>query len=251
MIKEEKAKTVENLQKIFSKAKGVYLADFSGINVQMINKLRQQFKNENVTYRIVKNTLTRRSIEGLNYDDLLPYLEGPTALAFSYYDAIAPGKLIEDFFKKNKKLEMKAAIIDGKIYNKDMARKIVELPPKDILIAQLLGTLNSPIFGLVNTLNGVIRKFANVVDQIRELKEKQGDTQSAAEVKAEPADESESSVQKDKSESSVDKDVQQEKTEEAPTETVAADKIEETDKPEEKQPENKDAGENENTGEKE
>jgi len=179
MIREEKEKSVEELRKVFSEAKALYLTDFTGINVEMISDLRRQFRKENVEYRVVKNTLTRRSIDGMEYNDLMEYLVGPTAIAYSYDDPLAAGKLIDEFNKKNKKLELKAAIIEGEVYDRETAIKIAKLPPKEVLIAKLLGTLISPVSGLVYTLNGIIRNAVSVLDQIRDLKEKQGDAPAA------------------------------------------------------------------------
>ncbi len=187
MHRKEKEKTVEELHKLFSEAKGLYLADFTGIDIQMIDELRGKFRENKVAYRVVKNTLTRRSIEGLGYDALFDHLVGPTAVAYSNEDPVAPGKLINEFYKKNEKLALKAAVIDGEVYDNEMASKIVKLPPKEQLIASLLGTLNSPITGLVCVFSGLLRNLVNVLDQVKELKENQGDAPAAPEAK--PAEE--------------------------------------------------------------
>ncbi|MFC1562266.1 50S ribosomal protein L10 [candidate division KSB1 bacterium] len=208
MIKEEKEKNVEELQKVFAEAKGVYLTDFTGIDVQMINDLRSEFRKDNVNYRVVKNTLTLRSLEGAGFDDLKVHLVGPTALAFSYEDPLAPGKLIENFYKKNQKLELKAALIDGIVYDKDTTKKIVALPPKDQLIAKLLGTLNSPVSGLVYLLNGMLVGLVNVLSRIKETKEEQGGTPAAPEA----ADTPEQTVPEEKSDNAPEESGAAEKT---------------------------------------
>ncbi|MFC1477076.1 50S ribosomal protein L10 [candidate division KSB1 bacterium] len=218
MIREDKEKNVIELQKVFEEAKSVYFADFTGIDVQMINDLRRQFNKENVTYRVVKNTLTRRSIEGRGFDGLMPYLIGPTAIAYSFDDPVAPGKLIEEFYKKNDKLELKAALIDGEIYDHETAIKIVRLPSKEQLIAQLLGTLNSPITGLVYVLSGVVRNVVSVIDQIRQKQETDGETQPSGETddSAQKSEPEESAAPAPSEEAAVETDV--EKGEEVETE---------------------------------
>lgn len=174
MTREEKEKAVAELSKIFTEAKGVYLTDFSGINVDTINELRSKFRENNINYKIVKNTLTRLSIKDLPLDDLRPYLDGPTALAFSYDDALIPGKLIDEFHKKTELMPIKAALIDGTVYDQSMTLKIVNLPTRDELIARMLCTLNSPISGLVIVMSGIVRNLVGVLDAVRSKKENEG-----------------------------------------------------------------------------
>ncbi|MFC1514242.1 50S ribosomal protein L10 [candidate division KSB1 bacterium] len=195
MLREEKTQVVEELHKVFSEAKGVYLTDFTGIDVDTINKLRTQFKENDINYRIVKNTLTILSIKDLSLDDLQKYLIGPTAIAYSYNDAMLPGKVIEGFQKKTSLLPLKAAIVEGIIYDKAGAEKIITLPSRDELIAKMLGSLNSPISGLVMTLSGILRNFVGVLSAIRDKKEETGDQPAVEEEKeqttpaSEPKDE--------------------------------------------------------------
>ena len=171
MTREEKKEAIAVISKIFTEAKGVYLTDFSGINVDTINDLRIEFRENNINYKIVKNTLTRLSIKDLSLDDLRPYLDGPTALAYSYDDALIPGKLIDKFHKKTELMPIKAALIDGTVYDQSMTLKIVNLPTRDELIARMLSTLNSPISGLVMVMNGILRNLVGVLDAVRSKKE--------------------------------------------------------------------------------
>lgn len=172
MIRKDKEKVVEELNKLFSEAKGIYLTDFTGINVETVNELRRQFRKENINYRIVKNTLTRLSIQGLPLDDLQPYLTGPTGLVMSFEDALLPGKVIESFQKKTALLPIKAAVIDGTVYDRASTEKIIKLPSRDELVAKLLGTLNSPLTGIVIVLSSILSNLVGVLDAIRDKKEK-------------------------------------------------------------------------------
>lgn len=171
MNREEKEKIVADLNKIFAEAKGVYLTDFSGINVDTINDLRRQFRQENIDYRVVKNTLTRLAIKNLPLEDLRPFLDGPTGIAFSYEDPLLPGKLIEKFHKETDLMPIKAALIEGLVYGKALAEKIANLPSRDTLIAQLLGSLQSPILGLAMVLNGLLRNLVGVLEAIKRKQE--------------------------------------------------------------------------------
>ncbi len=230
MIKSEKEKAVEELQKVFAEAKGVYLADFTGIDVESINALRGQFRDANVNYRVIKNTLARLSIKDLNYDDLLPFFNGPTAIAYSYEDELNPGKVIEGFYKKTEKMSLKAAIVDGTVYDEATAKEIIKLPPKDQLQAIFLGTLKSPIRGFASVLNGILRNFVGVLDAMRDKMEKEGgelkpaekteDKAGAAE-EAKPEEKPEAAeapVEEKKTEDKAEAEPQEEKAEEKPAE---------------------------------
>lgn len=196
MIREEKERTVAELHQIFSDAKGIYLTDFTGIDVSLINELRGQFRQNEVIYRVIKNTLALRSIEGLDFEALNKHLNGPTGIAYSTNDALVPGRVINEFQKKNDRLPLKAIIVEGVIYEEEEAKKIIKLPSKEALLAKMLGSLNSPITGFVMVLRGLLRNLANVLDQIREQKKKDGGApapgskkEESTEVKVKPAEE--------------------------------------------------------------
>ena len=172
MIREDKEKVVEELNRLFSEAKGIYLTDFTGIDVETTNELRRQFRKENINYRVVKNTLTRLAIQGLPLGDLQPYLTGPTGLIMSFENALLPGKVIENFQKKTELLPIKAAVIDGTVYDRSETEKIIKLPSRDELVAKLLGSLNLPLTGIVVVLSGLLRNLVGIIDAIREQKEK-------------------------------------------------------------------------------
>jgi len=186
MIRKEKEKIVAELKQVFSDSKGLYLTDFTGIDVASINELRREFRQNNITYRVIKNTLARRSVKEINLDELYKYLDGPTGIAYSYDDGLAPGKLIIGFQKKSDLLPIKAALIEGEVYDRKMAERIVALPPRDVLLGSLLRALNSPVTGFVMVLGGLLRNLVGVFDQIREQKEKQGNAP-AVEAEAQPS----------------------------------------------------------------
>ncbi len=175
MLKNEKETVVEELQKVFSEAKGVYLTDFTGINVSMVNELRKNFRDGNVEFRVVKNTLARRSLRGSSLDGLLQHLIGPTALAYSDKDSMAPAKIIDKFRKKTDLLSIKAAVVDGVVFDQEDMEKIVKLPSRNELVAKMLGSLNAPITGIVGVLSGVLRNFVGVLSAVKDKKEQEGD----------------------------------------------------------------------------
>ncbi len=236
MIRTEKQKTVDDLKKIFAESKGVYLADFTGINVEAISGLRREFRKANVNYKVVKNTLAKLSIKDMSLDELDEYFIGPTAIAYSSEDELSAGKIIEKFHKATKTLVIKASVIDGEVFNEEDTSKIIKLPPKDMLLAQLLGTLNSPITGFVRVLNGVIRNAVSVLDALREKMEKEGGALPQAEKTEEPAEAKAETVVEEPAE--VEKEAAEEKKEDVEAVPAAEDKPEEkaegkSDEPEE------------------
>ena len=231
MIRDEKEKRVAELNKVFLEAKGIYLTDFTGIDVKTINELRQEFKKDNINYQVVKNTITLLSIKDLPYNQLHPHLNGPTGLAYSYNNALLPGKVIDSFQKKTDLLPIKAAIIEGTVYEQEEAHKIIKLPPREELLAKMLGSLNTPISGFVGVLHGMIRNFVGVLDAIRIEKEKsegaastpeKGDAEEKQEaVKAESPKETPDADETAKEEQSADSG--NAKTEETETPAVSED----------------------------
>ena len=168
---QNKMTQVEEIKARFEKAKSVVLIDYRGLTVAEVTELRNQFRAEKVEYVVLKNTLIQRAVDALGIEGLDPYLAGPTAVAFGIEDAVSPAKVIVDFQKKVKKTELKAGLMDGKILSVADIKALAELPPREVLLAQVLGTLNAPISGFVNVLAGTIRSVVNVLDAIRKQKE--------------------------------------------------------------------------------
>jgi len=169
----EKQAVVAELKQKLASVKGAVLTNYRGLNVAQDTKLRRKLRDAGVEYRVVKNTLTRIAAQEINLHGLDKYLEGPTAIAISETDPVAPAKVISDFIKENKlqNLEIKAGLVEGKVVDADGVKALANLPPREVLIAQVLAGMQSPIVGLVNVLQGNIRNLAYVLNAIREQKE--------------------------------------------------------------------------------
>ena len=172
MARPEKVEKVTKLDEIFSKAQSVYLADFTGMNVELTNKLRTQFRDKNVEYKVVKNTLAKIAVADKGYKDLDEYFEGPTAIAFSFEDPVLPSKIITDFAKENEIPVLKASLVEGKAYDAEKTKEMAKIPSREVLLSKMVGGLKSPINGLVFTLNGVIRNLVYVINSVKEEKSK-------------------------------------------------------------------------------
>lgn len=173
MATAEKEAIVKDVAGKFEEAKSVFLTDFKGLNVQEISELRRAFAGANVQYRVVKNTLARLSAQSAGCDEILEYLEGPTALAFGMDDPSAPAKVISEFTKKNDKLKVRACLFDGVVFGEERVKDLASLPSREGVLGQLVGVLQAPISNLAFSLNGILSKFVYALDAVREQKEKQ------------------------------------------------------------------------------
>ncbi len=173
----EKIQSVKELSDLFLQAKGIYLADFTGLNVEEVNELRRNFHKQQVIYKVAKNTLIRHAAENAGYEDLLPHLEGPTAIALSRLDPALPVRLIADFTKgKEKQIPvLKAGILEGRYISAQEVEIVRNIPNKEVLLAQVLGLLQSPLANFVGTLNEIIRSFLAVLEAVIQKKQAAGE----------------------------------------------------------------------------
>ena len=172
MARPEKVEKVKELDEIFSKSQGIYLADFTNMSVELAEKLRSEFREKNVNYKVIKNTLDKRAVEDKAYKDLSKYFQGPTAIAYSYDDPVTPSRILVDFAKENDTPQLKASVIEGKILDLDQTKEMAKIPSKEVLISRIVGGIKSPLSGLVFSLNGIVRNLVYVIHAIKEEKSK-------------------------------------------------------------------------------
>ena len=167
----EKVAQVEVLKEKFTAAKSAFLTDFTGLSVEEVTELRRKLREKENEFLVVKNTLARRGAKEAGIEDVIPYLQGPIAIAFSYNDPASPARVISDFIKAHKKPSVKACLIEGDVLPGEQAAEIANWPTREELLARLVGQLNAPITGLVMCLNDVTRRFVQVLNAIKEKKE--------------------------------------------------------------------------------
>ncbi|NLP44392.1 MAG: 50S ribosomal protein L10 [Peptococcaceae bacterium] len=169
---EEKQKVVEDIKTKFQNSTGVVLADYRGLTVTQVTDLRAQLREAGVEYRVLKNTMVRRAADELGIEGLDEFLKGPTAVAFSA-DPVAPAKILSEFSRKNKNFAIKAGVLEGKVINSDKIKDLASLPSREVLLAQVLAGIQAPLQGMVNVLQGPIRKMGYALEEVRKLKEAQ------------------------------------------------------------------------------
>ena len=172
-IRPEKAGKVAELKDLLTSSKGIVLVDYCGLTVAEDTELRSKMREAGVKYMVAKNTFIRIAAQEAGIEGLDAYLEHNTAVAFSPEDSVAPAKILNDFSKDHKALEIKAGILDGKVIGLDEVKAVAELPSREELLAKLVGSMQAPISGLVNVLQGTIRNFVYTLEAVRQKKEQE------------------------------------------------------------------------------
>ena len=155
-VLEQKKQVVAELVETLKSAQAGVLVDYRGITVEEDTRLRTKLREAGVEYKVVKNTLTRFAANEVGFQDLDEQLNGPTALAISTTDAVAPAKVISDFAKEVEALQIKAGFVDGKVISLDEVMQLANTPSREVLIAKIMGSLNAPISKLVRTLQALV-----------------------------------------------------------------------------------------------
>jgi len=155
-VLEQKKQVVAELVETLKSAQAGVLVDYRGITVEQDTKLRTKLREAGVEYKVVKNTLTRFAANEVGFQELDEQLNGPTALAVSTTDAVAPAKVISDFAKEVEALQIKAGFVDGKVISLDEVKQLANTPSREVLIAKIMGSLNAPISKLVRTLQALV-----------------------------------------------------------------------------------------------
>ena len=171
MARPEKEAAVQEIADIFEQAKGVFVTDYKGLNVEQMSTFRSKCREASVSYKVIKNTLARRASEKAGYNELIEHLKGPSAIAYSYDDPSAPARIITEFTKKSEKPQIKVSIFEGNFYGPEKVAAIAALPPKEVLLAKVVGGFNAPIQGFVGSLGGILSKLVRTLDAVKQSKE--------------------------------------------------------------------------------
>ena len=155
---EIKQPIVEEISAGIKDAQSVVLVDYRGLTVEEDTELRKQLREAGVTYKVYKNTMMNFAFKGTDFEGLAPYLNGPSAMAYSTEDATAPARVIAEFAKKAPKLEIKAGVVEGTYFDAEGMKEISSIPSREILLGRLLGSMQSPIANFARVLNQIAEK---------------------------------------------------------------------------------------------
>ena len=157
-ILEQKQAAVANLAELLKNSPAGVLVNYQGITVDADTKLRKTLRESGVKYMVIKNSLTGRACDEVGLGDMKQYLSGMTAIAISESDPIAPAKVMKEYAEKIESFEILAGYLDGAVVTKDTVISLADIPSKEVLIAKLLGSIKSPLYGFAYAIQAIIDK---------------------------------------------------------------------------------------------
>ena len=172
MPRPEKEEKVRQLAEKVSSTTATLLTDYQGLDVESITELRRTFREANIEFRVVKNTLAKLAADTAGVPDLKPFIDGPTAYVFSD-DPVAPARIIDEFAKKYPFLRLKGGVVEMNVLTAEQAGELATLPPLPRLQAMVVTQLKSPLYGLTNTLAAMLRMLVCVLDEVCKQKQEE------------------------------------------------------------------------------
>lgn len=172
---EEKRRIAEELSARLREAGTIYLTDFTGLDVASITELRDLLQEKGLRYRVVKNTLMRRALEGLDLPDISDHLAGPTALVLGDDDPVLPAKVMRQFAEEHEdRPVVKIGIVDRRTVAPEEVDALAQLPPRDELLAGIAGGLTAAAAGIAGALAALLRDIACMVEEVAKRREGAG-----------------------------------------------------------------------------
>ena len=170
MNRQDKQNVVETLHTAWLESNTGVVTHYRGFTVAQMGTLRRDLRSAKVHMQVVKNTLARRAAEGTGFTAAEEFFSGPTAIAYGN-DPVALSKALSDFAKKNEALKILGGVLDGKRLGEADVKALASLPSREVLLAKMLGSMQSPLSGFVRTLNEVPASFARTLAAIRDQKQ--------------------------------------------------------------------------------
>jgi large subunit ribosomal protein L10 len=169
----QKEAVLQDTQQRIKDVRGLYLADFSGMTVESLSLLRKRCREQGVQFRVIKNTLLKRAFHERGIKEFDAHLVGPTGLVFSQDNEMAPAKILADFAKEFEKPRLKAAVVDGQLYDDKAIVRLAKLPSREVLLSQLIATFVAPMSNFLGAVNAMLATPANMADALVREKSKQ------------------------------------------------------------------------------
>jgi large subunit ribosomal protein L10 len=178
--KAEKAATVADLTARLKASSTAVLADYRGMTVGQMRDLRTKLRGGGIDMVVVKNTLARRAAKAAGYEPLSAELVGPIAMLFAVEDVSAPARILNDYIKANRKMVIKAGLLEGQLIKADAVTELADLPSREVLLSRLLGAMQAPLGNLASVLQAPLTKLARTLDAVRSQKESPSPAAAAA-----------------------------------------------------------------------
>jgi len=168
----QKEQILQDTNERIQSVRGIYLADFSGMSVEKLSLLRTKCREQQVQFRVIKNTLLKRAFNARGIVELDPFLEGPTGLVFSPDNEMAPAKILADFAREHEKPRIKAAVVDGQLFDGKAVAMLATLPSREVLMSQLLGTFIAPMTTFLAVIEATLALPAVMADVLERERSK-------------------------------------------------------------------------------
>lgn len=171
MPRPEKVQKVQALKEMVEPAQALFLLDFTGLSVPEITELRKKLREKKAVLKVVKNTLARRALQETGHRKITEFLVGPNALVIAYEDVVEPIKVVFDFAKEVGKGQLRVGEVQGEVLEGKDLERLSKLPPLSEMRAKAVGALSAPLYGLVNTLQGLLTSLVWTLEALRQKRE--------------------------------------------------------------------------------
>jgi len=175
MLRNEKDAVIAEVQQLLTDTENVLVSDYRGLTVAELAELRDKLRESGARFTIVKNTLGAIAAERAGRASVKEFLSGPTAVTFCGDDLVGAAKALADFAKTHPQLEVRGGLLDASLIDQAGVKALASLPPRDVLVAQLVGTMAAPMSGLVTVLQGTISGFVRALDQVAQQRAAAGE----------------------------------------------------------------------------
>ena len=168
----EKERVLQDATSRIAGVRGIYLADFTGMSVEKLSMLRKRCREQQVQFHVIKNTLLKRAFHSHGITALDDQLVGPTGLVFSPVNEMTPAKILSEFAKEHERPRIKAAVVDGRLFDEKAIAQLAKLPSREVLLSQLLGTFIAPMTTFLAAIDATLRLPATMAEVLEREKSK-------------------------------------------------------------------------------
>ncbi len=169
--RQKKEDVLQELKNKMTQASSMVMVDYRGLTVAEMTVLRKELRQSGSEFLVSKNTLSLKAAKEAGIEGLDDLFEGPIAISYGYEDLVAPAKVLSNFAKDHKALEIKGGYLEGKVLNLEDVKDLASLPSREVLLGKVLGAMQSPMYGFAGCLSGVLRNFVYALEAVRKQKE--------------------------------------------------------------------------------
>ncbi len=170
MLRKDKEPVVDEITQLLAGAETLFVSDYRGLTVAQLSELRAKLRERGATFHVSKNTLARIAAQRAGREKVVSLLSGPTAITFCGDDLVGAAKALAEFGRLHKELDVRGGLIQDSLIDAAGVRALATLPPREVLLAQVVGTIAAPISGLVTVLQGTLSGFVRALNQVAEQK---------------------------------------------------------------------------------